>query len=149
MIEKNIVQLSPKNKFFKLQDLMHATNKRLDIIIKGAINNEKNKLSLYADSFKGEISNEIDEGINLLEGYEYRSESSIKFRIEKDKLRLDLLQKRLSSSDLNKLFARGFSVTYNDKDILLKDVKKINVGDIIYTRVGDRTIVSKITEVID
>ena len=149
LIEKNIAQLSPKNKFFKLQDLMHATNKRLDIIIKGAINKEKSKLSFYLDSFKGEISKEIDEGVNLLEGYEYRSESSIKFRIEKDKLRLDSLQKRLSSSDLNKLFARGFSVTYNDKDILLKDLKEINVGDIIYTRVGDRTIVSKITEVID
>lgn len=149
LIEKNISQLSPKNKFFKLMDLLQATDKRLDIIIKGVINKERTDLSLFMDSFKTEILKEIDDGFNILEGFQYRSESSIKFKVAKDKLQLESLQKRLSSSDLNKLFARGFSVTYNDKNILIKDVKNIKAGDTIYTRVGDKTIVSKITEVIE
>lgn len=149
LIEKNISQLSPKNKFFKLMDLLQATDKRLDIIIKGVINKERTDLSLFMDSFKTEILKEIGDGFNILEGFQYRSESSIKFKVAKDKLQLESLQKRLSSSDLNKLFARGFSVTYNDKNILIKDVKNIKAGDTIYTRVGDKTIVSKITEVIE
>lgn len=149
LIEKNISQLSPKNKFFKLMDLLQATDKRLDIIIKGVINKERTDLSLFMDSFKTEILKEIDDGFNILEGFQYRSESSIKFKVAKDKLQLESLQKRHSSSDLNKLFARGFSVTYNDKNILIKDVKNIKAGDTIYTRVGDKTIVSKITEVIE
>ena len=149
LIEKNISQLSPKNKFFKLMDLLQATDKRLDIIIKGVINKERTDLSLFMDSFKTEILKEIDDGFNILEGFQYRSESSIKFKVAKDKLQLESLQKRLSSRDLNKLFARGFSVTYNDKNILIKDVKNIKAGDTIYTRVGDKTIVSKITEVIE
>ena len=149
LIEKNISQLSPKNKFFKLMDLLQATDKRLDIIIKGVINKERTDLSLFMDSFKTEILKEIDDGFNILEWFQYRSESSIKFKVAKDKLQLESLQKRLSSSDLNKLFARGFSVTYNDKNILIKDVKNIKAGDTIYTRVGDKTIVSKITEVIE
>ena len=149
LIEKNISQLSPKNKFFKLMDLLQATDKRLDIIIKGVINKERTDLSLFMDSFKTEILKEIDDGFNILEWFQYRSESSIKFKVAKDKLQLESLQKRLSSRDLNKLFARGFSVTYNDKNILIKDVKNIKAGDTIYTRVGDKTIVSKITEVIE
>ena len=62
---------------------------------------------------------------------------------------LDFKRQSLEIINPTSVLERGYSIIYNDKNEIVKDIKDVNVGDSLKLKVSNGEIISDIKEIID
>lgn len=62
---------------------------------------------------------------------------------------LDFKRQSLEIINPNSILDRGYSIIYNDKNEIVKDIKTVNVGDSLKLKVSNGEIISDVKEIID
>lgn len=62
---------------------------------------------------------------------------------------LDFKRQSLEIINPNSILDRGYSIIYNDKNEIVKDIKTVNVGDSLKLKVSNGKIISDVKEIID
>ena len=94
---------------------------------------------------KRSLSNFIDFRRQMLDDYANRMESALKFKLQKVRGELDLLESKLKSSDIRKILKQGYSMTYLGSEVL-HSPKKLTPGDELRTILHEGVVTSTVLE---
>ncbi len=96
--------------------------------------NPVNRITTLKENLEN-LRKSLDEKINAIFKY--------------NKQLLDFKRQSLEIINPTSVLERGYSIIYNDKNEIVKDIKDVNVGDSLKLKVSNGEIISDIKEIID
>ena len=134
----------------EIKEFLNQAEKKLNKNILEEISAEKVQL----EHFKKELEyyNPANRIITLKENLENLKKSldeKIVSIFKYNKQLLDFKRQSLEIINPNSILDRGYSIIYNDKNEIVKDIKTVNVGDSLKLKVSNGEIISDIKEIID
>ena len=134
----------------EIKEFLNQAEKKLNKNILEEISAEKVQL----EHFKKEL--EYYNPANRITTLKENLENLIKSLDEKivsifkyNKQLLDFKRQSLEIINPNSILDRGYSIIYNDKNEIVKDIKTVNVGDSLKLKVSNGEIISDVKEIID
>lgn len=134
-VNLNLNIVSKKRNYINIKYENMLLSKK-DLVRKYCVTNDKN--------FKILLQNKDI----LLKKYQQRLNFNFKNRIEKLKMSLNKYNNLLSTYNSDKILNKGYSLTYLNKKII-KDIKKVQIGDKVTIKLCNGQIVAKIEEIKD
>ena len=134
----------------EIKEFLNQAEKKLNKNILEEISAEKVQL----EHFKKELEyyNPANRIITLKENLENLKKSldeKIVSIFKYNKQLLDFKRQSLEIINPNSILDRGYSIIYNDKNEIVKDIKTVNVGDSLKLKVSNGDIISDVKEIID
>ena len=134
----------------EIKEFLNQAEKKLNKNILEEISAEKVQL----EHFKKELEyyNPVNRITTLKENLENLKKSldeKIVSIFKYNKQLLDFKRQSLEIINPNSILDRGYSIVYNDKNEIVKDIKSVNVGDSLKLRVSNGEIISDVKEIID
>lgn len=134
----------------EIKEFLNQAEKKLNKNILEEISAEKVQL----EHFKKELEyyNPADRITTLKENLENLKKSldeKIVSIFKYNKQLLDFKRQSLEIINPNSILDRGYSIIYNDKNEIVKDIKTVNVGDSLKLKVSNGEIISDVKEIID
>ena len=134
----------------ELKEFLSQAEKKLNKNILEEISAEKIQL----EHFKKELEyyNPVNRITTLKENLENLKKSldeKINAVFKYNKQLLDFKRQSLEIINPTSVLERGYSIIYNDKNEIVKDIKDVNVGDSLKLKVSNGEIISDIKEIID
>ena len=134
----------------ELKEFLSQAEKKLNKNILEEISAEKIQL----EHFKKELEyyNPVNRITTLKENLENLRKSldeKINAVFKYNKQLLDFKRQSLEIINPISVLERGYSIIYNDKNEIVKDIKDVNVGDSLKLKVSNGEIISDIKEIID
>lgn len=132
----------------EIEDRLRGHRERLDFAMNGTIERYQEKLSMLASSaafqqpqyLLEQFTGRVDELGRQMEG-RIRALVASKGQIFQG------MVGRLNALSPLAILDRGYSVSFNEKGAIIKDVRKLSIGEIIRTRLCKGSLVSKITDI--
>lgn len=148
MLNNSIKYTSPakkiENRLLEIQNIL----KQFDNALKNKILKYSNVLDIKMNNSKTAMQKKFYFEKSRLNLINKTINSSTKLKFSHEQFILDNLESRIDILDLENLYNRGYSVTFDEEKTLIKDSDIIEIGKNLYTKLLDKTIVSKIMEVI-
>ena len=134
----------------ELKEFLSQAEKKLNKNILEEISAEKIQL----EHFKKELEyyNPVNRITTLKENLENLRKSldeKLNAVFKYNKQLLDFKRQSLEIINPTSVLERGYSIIYNDKNEIIKDIKDVNVGDSLKLKVSNGEIISDIKEIID
>ena len=134
----------------EIKEFLNQAEKKLNKNILEEISAEKVQL----EHFKKELeyynpANRITTLKENLENLKKSLDEKIVSIFKYNKQLLDFKRQSLEIINPNSILDRGYSIIYNDKNEIVKDIKTVNVGDSLKLKVSNGEIISDIKEIID
>lgn len=134
----------------EIKEFLNQAEKKLNKNILEEISAEKVQL----EHFKKELeyynpSNRITTLKENLENLKKSLDEKIVSIFKYNKQLLDFKRQSLEIINPNSILDRGYSIIYNDKNEIVKDIKTVNVGDSLKLKVSNGEIISNVKEIID
>lgn len=134
----------------EIKEFLNQAEKKLNKNILEEISAEKVQL----EHFKKELeyynpSNRITTLKENLENLKKSLDEKIVSIFKYNKQLLDFKRQSLEIINPNSILDRGYSIIYNDKNEIVKDIKTVNVGDSLKLKVSNGEIISDVKEIID
>lgn len=134
----------------EIKEFLNQAEKKLNKNILEEISAEKVQL----EHFKKELeyynpANRITTLKENLENLKKSLDEKIVSIFKYNKQLLDFKRQSLEIINPNSILDRGYSIIYNDKNEIVKDIKTVNVGDSLKLRVSNGEIISDVKEIID
>ena len=134
----------------EIKEFLNQAEKKLNKNILEEISAEKVQL----EHFKKELEyyNPVNRITTLKENLENLKKSldeKIVSVFKYNKQLLDFKRQSLEIINPNSILDRGYSIVYNYKNEIVKDIKSVNVGDSLKLRVSNGEIISDVKEIID
>ena len=134
----------------EIKEFLNQAEKKLNKNILEEISAEKVQL----EHFKKELeyynpANRITTLKENLENLKKSLDEKIVSIFKYNKQLLDFKRQSLEIINPNSILDRGYSIIYNDKNEIVKDIKTINVGDSLKLKVSNGEIISDVKEIID
>ena len=134
----------------EIKEFLNQAEKKLNKNILEEISAEKVQL----EHFKKELeyynpANRITTLKENLENLKKSLDEKIVSIFKYNKQLLDFKRQSLEIINPNSILDRGYSIVYNDKNEIVKDIKSVNVGDSLKLRVSNGEIISDVKEIID
>ena len=134
----------------EIKEFLNQAEKKLNKNILEEISAEKVQL----EHFKKELEyyNPVNRITTLKENLENLKKSldeKIVSIFKYNKQLLDFKRQSLEIINPNSILDRGYSIIYNDKNEIVKDIKTVNVGDSLKLKVSNGEIISDVKEIID
>lgn len=134
----------------EIKEFLNQAEKKLNKNILEEISAEKVQL----EHFKKELeyynpANRITTLKENLENLKKSLDEKIVSIFKYNKQLLDFKRQSLEIINPNSILDRGYSIVYNDKNEIVKDIKNVNVGDSLKLRVSNGEIISNVKEIID
>ena len=134
----------------EIKEFLNQAEKKLNKNILEEISAEKVQL----EHFKKELeyynpANRITTLKENLENLKKSLDEKIVSIFKYNKQLLDFKRQSLEIINPNSILDRGYSIIYNDKNEIVKDIKTVNVGDSLKLKVSNGEIISDVKEIID
>lgn len=134
----------------EIKEFLNQAEKKLNKNILEEISAEKVQL----EHFKKELeyynpANRITTLKENLENLKKSLDEKIVSIFKYNKQLLDFKRQSLEIINPNSILDRGYSIIYNDKNEIVKDIKTVNVGDSLKLKVSNGKIISDVKEIID
>lgn len=134
----------------EIKEFLNQAEKKLNKNILEEISAEKVQL----EHFKKELeyynpANRITTLKENLENLKKSLDEKIASIFKYNKQLLDFKRQSLEIINPNSILDRGYSIIYNDKNEIVKDIKTVNVGDSLKLKVSNGEIISDVKEIID
>lgn len=134
----------------EIKEFLNQAEKKLNKNILEEISAEKVQL----EHFKKELeyynpANRITTLKENLENLKKSLDEKIVSIFKYNKQLLDFKRQSLEIINPNSILDRGYSIIYNDKNEIVKDIKTVNVGDSLKLKVSSGEIISDVKEIID
>lgn len=134
----------------EIKEFLNQAEKKLNKNILEEISAEKVQL----EHFKKELeyynpANRITTLKENLENLKKSLDEKIVLIFKYNKQLLDFKRQSLEIINPNSILDRGYSIIYNDKNEIVKDIKTVNVGDSLKLKVSNGEIISDVKEIID
>lgn len=134
----------------EIKEFLNQAEKKLNKNILEEISAEKVQL----EHFKKELeyynpANRITTLKENLENLKKSLDEKIVSIFKYNKQLLDFKRQSLEIINPNSILDRGYSIIYNDKNEIVKDIKTVNVGDSLKLKVSNGEIISNVKEIID
>lgn len=134
----------------EIKEFLNQAEKKLNKNILEEISAEKVQL----EHFKKELeyynpANRITTLKENLENLKKSLDEKIVSIFKYNKQLLDFKRQSLEIINPNSILDRGYSIIYNDKNEIVKDIKTVNVGDSLKLKVYNGEIISDVKEIID
>ena len=134
----------------EIKEFLNQAEKKLNKNILEEISAEKVQL----EHFKKELeyynpANRITTLKENLENLKKSLDEKIVSIFKYNKQLLDFKRQSLEIINPNSILDRGYSIVYNDKNEIVKDIKTVNVGDSLKLKVSNGEIISDVKEIID
>ncbi len=134
----------------EIKEFLYQAEKKLNKNILEEISAEKVQL----EHFKKELeyynpANRITTLKENLENLKKSLDEKIVSIFKYNKQLLDFKRQSLEIINPNSILDRGYSIIYNDKNEIVKDIKTVNVGDSLKLKVSNGEIISDVKEIID
>ncbi|WP_278553300.1 exodeoxyribonuclease VII large subunit [Parvimonas micra] len=134
----------------EIKEFLNQAEKKLNKNILEDISAEKVQL----EHFKKELeyynpANRITTLKENLENLKKSLDEKIVSIFKYNKQLLDFKRQSLEIINPNSILDRGYSIIYNDKNEIVKDIKTVNVGDSLKLKVSNGEIISDVKEIID
>lgn len=134
----------------EIKEFLNQAEKKLNKNILEEISAEKVQL----EHFKKELeyynpANRITTLKKNLENLKKSLDEKIVSIFKYNKQLLDFKRQSLEIINPNSILDRGYSIIYNDKNEIVKDIKTVNVGDSLKLKVSNGEIISDVKEIID
>ena len=134
----------------EIKEFLNQAEKKLNKNILEEISAEKVQL----EHFKKELeyynpANRITTLKENLENLKKSLDEKIVSIFKYNKQLLDFKRQSLEIINPNSILDRGYSIIYNDKNEIVKDIKTVNVGDYLKLKVSNGEIISDVKEIID
>lgn len=134
----------------EIKEFLNQAEKKLNKNILEEISAEKVQL----EHFKKELeyynpANRITTLKENLENLKKSLDEKIVSIFKYNKQLLDFKRQSLEIINPNSILDRGYSIIYNEKNEIVKDIKNVNVGDSLKLKVSNGEIISDIKEIID
>ena len=134
----------------EIKEFLNQAEKKLNKNILEEIFAEKVQL----EHFKKELeyynpANRITTLKENLENLKKSLDEKIVSIFKYNKQLLDFKRQSLEIINPNSILDRGYSIIYNDKNEIVKDIKTVNVGDSLKLKVSNGEIISNVKEIID
>lgn len=134
----------------EIKEFLNQAEKKLNKNILEEISAEKVQL----EHFKKELeyynpANRITTLKENLENLKKSLDEKIVSIFKYNKQLLDFKRQTLEIINPNSILDRGYSIIYNDKNEIVKDIKTVNVGDSLKLKVSNGEIISDVKEIID
>ncbi|WBB34287.1 exodeoxyribonuclease VII large subunit [Parvimonas micra] len=134
----------------EIKEFLNQAEKKLNKNILEEISAEKVQL----EHFKKELeyynpANRITTLKENLENLKKSLDEKIVSVFKYNKQLLDFKRQSLEIINPNSILDRGYSIIYNDKNEIVKDIKTVNVGDSLKLKVSNGEIISDVKEIID
>ena len=134
----------------EIKEFLNQAEKKLNKNILEEISAEKVQL----EHFKKELeyynpANRITTLKEKLENLKKSLDEKIASIFKYNKQLLDFKRQSLEIINPNSILDRGYSIIYNDKNEIVKDIKTVNVGDSLKLKVSNGEIISDVKEIID
>lgn len=134
----------------EIKEFLNQAEKKLNKNILEEISAEKVQL----EHFKKELeyynpANRITILKENLENLKKSLDEKIVSIFKYNKQLLDFKRQSLEIINPNSILDRGYSIIYNDKNEIVKDIKTVNVGDSLKLKVSNGEIISDVKEIID
>lgn len=134
----------------EIKEFLNQVEKKLNKNILEEISAEKVQL----EHFKKELeyynpANRITTLKENLENLKKSLDEKIVSIFKYNKQLLDFKRQSLEIINPNSILDRGYSIIYNDKNEIVKDIKTVNVGDSLKLKVSNGEIISDVKEIID
>lgn len=134
----------------EIKEFLNQAEKKLNKNILEEISAEKVQL----EHFKKELeyynpANRITTLKENLENLKKSLDEKIVSIFKYNKQLLDFKRQSLEIINPNSILDRGYSIIYNDKNKIVKDIKTVNVGDSLKLKVSNGEIISDVKEIID
>ena len=134
----------------EIKEFLNQAEKKLNKNILEEISAEKVQL----EHFKKELeyynpANRITTLKENLENLKKSLDEKIVSISKYNKQLLDFKRQSLEIINPNSILDRGYSIIYNDKNEIVKDIKTVNVGDSLKLKVSNGEIISDVKEIID
>ena len=134
----------------EIKEFLNQAEKKLNKNILEEISAEKVQL----EHFKKELeyynpANRITTLKENLENLKKSLDEKIASIFKHNKQLLDFKRQSLEIINPNSILDRGYSIIYNDKNEIVKDIKTVNVGDSLKLKVSNGEIISDVKEIID
>ena len=134
----------------EIKEFLNQAEKKLNKNILEEISAEKVQL----EHFKKELeyynpANRITTLKENLENLQKSLDEKIVSIFKYNKQILDFKRQTLEIINPNSILDRGYSIIYNDKNEIVKDIKTVNVGDSLKLKVSNGEIISDVKEIID
>lgn len=134
----------------EIKEFLNQAEKKLNKNILEEISAEK----VQFEHFKKELeyynpANRITTLKENLENLKKSLDEKIVSIFKYNKQLLDFKRQSLEIINPNSILDRGYSIIYNDKNEIVKDIKTVNVGDSLKLKVSNGEIISDVKEIID
>ncbi|WP_455931724.1 exodeoxyribonuclease VII large subunit [Parvimonas micra] len=134
----------------EIKEFLNQAEKKLNKNILEEISAEKVQL----EHFKKELeyynpANRITTLKENLENLKKSLDEKIVSIFKYNKQLLDFKRQSLEIINPDSILDRGYSIIYNDKNEIVKDIKTVNVGDSLKLKVSNGEIISNVKEIID
>ena len=134
----------------EIKEFLNQAEKKLNKNILEEISAEKVQL----EHFKKELeyynpANRITTLKENLENLKKSLDEKIVSIFKYNKQLLDFKRQSLEIINPNSILDRGYSIIYNDKNEIVKDIKTVNVGDSLKLKVSNGEIISDVKEILD
>lgn len=134
----------------EIKEFLNQAEKKLNKNILEEISAEKVQL----EHFKKELeyynpANRITTLKENLENLKKSLDEKMVSIFKYNKQLLDFKRQSLEIINPNSILDRGYSIIYNDKNEIVKDIKTVNVGDSLKLKVSNGEIISDVKEIID
>ena len=134
----------------EIKEFLNQAEKKLNKNILEEISAEKVQL----EHFKKELeyynpANRITTLKENLENLKKSLDEKIVSIFKYNKQLLDFKRQSLEIINPNSILDRGYSIIFNDKNEIVKDIKTVNVGDSLKLKVSNGEIISDVKEIID
>ena len=134
----------------EIKEFLNQAEKKLNKNILEEISAEKVQL----EHFKKELeyynpANRITTLKENLENLKKSLDEKIVSIFKYNKQLLDFKRQSLEIINPNSILDRGYSIIYNDKNEIVKDIKTVNVGDSLKLKVSNGEIIFDVKEIID
>ncbi len=132
----------------ELEDRLRGRKERLDLAMNGMFEQSREQLSSLAGSaaFK-QPKYLLDQFTGRVDELGRRMEGSVTNFMGLKRQVFQGVTGRLNALNPLAILERGYSVSFNEKGAIIKDVRQVTAGDILRTRLHKGSLVSKITEI--
>lgn len=131
----------------EIYENLRNSSMNLDETMEQIINNLRNKLDLLkANSFFVNPKSMYENTLTNLANTKVRLDTAVKHLLEMRREKITSLAKELKSISVDSTIQRGFSITETSDGKIVKDIKDVDINQLVKTRLKGGVITAKVVE---